>query len=247
LLLQWIRRDFLVRYRQSALGVGWALLQPALLLLFYGFVFVNVLHVRVPGANYAVFAYCGLAPWTFISNALLWGTNSLAASAGVIKQVYFPREIVPLAAGGVMVVDLCISTVVLLVLQLCVQGGLHLAVLGLIPLFAALVLVVEGVVVFFAVFGALVRDLRFVIPLLIQVGFVATPVMYPTSQGGHKWSAFYSLNPLTHVIGAVRQAVLYGHWPSGILLLASFGIGVGVLVAASLYCGSIEGRLPDLL
>ena len=248
LFLQWIRRDFIVRYRQSALGLAWAIIQPALLLLVYGLVFTKVLHVQSPRGSYLVFAYCGLAPWTFASNAITWGIQSLISNATVIKQVYFPRSVISLAAGGVIVLDLAIGTCVLLTLQLITAGTLYLSTLSLLPIYLGLILLVEGIVVFSAVICSFVRDVRFVVPLLLQVVFIATPIMYPENQvKGHLGKAVFSLNPLARVIDAIRQAVIYGHSVSLGLSAELIGAGVVVATLAALYSKSVEHRLPDLL
>lgn len=247
-MLQWVRRDFIVRYRQSGLGLLWALLQPALLLTVYGIVFVKILHVRSPHGSYLVFAYCGLAPWTFMANAVTWGSQSFSTATSIIKQVYFPRSVVPLAAGGVIVLDLLISTIVLLFLQLVTAGGIHLSTLALIPLFVGFVFFVEGLVVFSSVLGALVRDIRFVIPLALQVGFIITPVMYPRSQvGTGSWSWVFSINPFAQVISGVRSAVVYGQWPSLVLIVVLLVGGATFLALSVQYLNSVEDRLPDLL
>ncbi|MDQ2724129.1 MAG: ABC transporter permease, partial [Actinomycetota bacterium] len=210
LLVQWVRRDFIVRYRQSVLGVAWSLVQPMLLLAVYGIVFVKFLHVRAPHGSYLVFAYAGLAPWTFATNAINSGVTSLSNTASIIKQVYFPRSLVALAAGGVVVVDLAVGVVVLLVLQLVTAGTVHLATIALLPILAGLILIVEAVTVVMAVIGAFIRDIRFVVPVLLQVGFIATPIMYPARQINGHWSWLLSLNPFALVIAGIRSAVIDG-------------------------------------
>ncbi len=237
-----------MRYRQSALGLAWALVQPALLLLVYGLVFTKVLHIQTPRGSYLVFAYCGLAPWTFISNTVTWGIQSLVTNSSVIKQVYFPRAVIPLAAGGVIVLDLLIGTGVLLALQLITAGTIHLSTLALIPIYFGLILLVEGLVVFAGILGSLVRDIRFVVPLVLQVCFIATPIMYPQSQvQGRLAKLLFSLNPLARVIEAIRQAVIDGRWPSVPLLGGLIATGFVVLWLAVTYSNAVEDRLPDLL
>jgi ABC-type polysaccharide/polyol phosphate export permease len=247
LLLQWIRRDFIVRYQQSALGVAWAFLQPALLLAVYGLVFTHVLHVRPPRGSYLVFAYCGLAPWTFFSNALSAGMPSLTNTSSILKQVYFPRSVIPLAAGGVVLVDLVISSAVLIALQAATAGTVHLSTLALIPLFFGYVLLVEALVVFSAVISGFVRDVRFVVPLLLQVGFIATPVMYPQGQVGRSLRWVFTVNPFAQVIAGVRTAVIDGRWPAATLILGIIAAGIALLALALRYTRAVEDRLPDLL
>jgi len=244
LLVQWVRRDFTVQYRQSALGPVWAIVQPLALLLVYGIVFRQVLDVRPPRGSYPVFALCGLTPWTFVTSATNRSVQSLANAAPIIKQVSFPRSVVPLASTGVTVVDLFLGTGVLLVTQLVANGRLHLATLSLVIVYLDLVLVLAAFSVIGALVGALVRDLRFLVPLVLQVGFIATPVMYPRSLVPSRFGWVYDLNPIGQVIETVRAAVIDGQWPSPTLLAGLTLAGVVLLVGAVRYSAAIEDRLP---
>jgi len=247
LLLQWVQRDFTVQYRQSVLGVVWAIVQPLMLLVFYGLVFNRVLGIEAPHGNYVVFALCGLVPWTFITSVLTRSIVSLASASYVIKQVYFPRSLIPLASTGVTTIDLLLGTAVLIGAQVVANGELHIATLALIPIFLCVLLLMAAVGVVAAVLGAFVRDLRFVLPLLIQVGFIATPVMYPRSQVPARYAWVYDANPIGRVIEAVRACVIEGRWPSFGLLAGLFVLGVLSLVVALAYSSAVEDRLPDLL
>lgn len=247
LLVQWVRRDFTVQYRQSALGPLWAIVQPLSLLVVYGVVFRQVLNVQASRGSYLVFALCGLVPWTFVASATTRSVQSLATAAPIIKQVSFPRSVVPLAATGVTVVDLVLGTAVLLVTQLVANGRVHLATLSLVVIYFDLVLVLASVSVVGALVGALVRDVRFLVPLLLQVGFIATPVMYPRSLVPPRFAWVYDLNPIGRVIEAVRAAVIDGRWPSPALLGGLTLAGMLLLLLAVRYSAAIEDRLPDLL
>lgn len=247
LLSSWVRRDFTVQYRQSALGPLWAVVQPLSLLVVYGIVFRQVLDVRPPRGSYLVFALCGLIPWTFVASATARSVQSLANAAPIIKQVSFPRCVVPLATTGVTVVDLALGTVVLLVTQLVANGRLHLASLSLVVIYLDLVLLLAGLSVIGALFGALVRDVRFLVPLVLQVAFIATPVMYPRSLVPARFGWVYDLNPVSRVIEAVRAAVIDGRWPSPSLLAGLTVAGVVLLIVAVRYSSAIEDRLPDVL
>lgn len=247
LYLQWVKRDFLVRYRQSLLGAAWAVVQPALLLAVYGVVFVRVLHVHTTGGSYVAFAFCGLVPWTFFSNAVSWSMPSLSNAAGIIRQVYFPRSLIPMAACGVVVVDLVLSTAILIAIQAVTAGRLFLATLALLPIYLALVMATAAVANLAAILGAFVRDIRFALPLVLQLLFIATPIMYPVSRVGPGWSWVFRYNPMARAVGAVRQAVTAGRWPSGPLLAASVAVSAAALALTIFYSASVEDRLPDLL
>lgn len=247
LLLQWSKRDFTVQYRQSLLGVLWAVVQPLLLLALYGVIFEGVLGIRAPHGSYIVFALCGLTPWTFIASVIGRSSTSILNAYGIIRQVYFPRAIVPLASTGITVVDLAISTGILLLAQVITAGTLHVSTLALIPLYLGLILLMSGVSVFVALAGALVRDVRFLIPLILQIGFIATPIMYPSSRVPGRFGWLYNLNPVGRVIEAIRSAVIDGRWPSLPLLVGLVAAGALVLVASLWYSSAVEDRLPDLL
>lgn len=246
LTFAWTRRDFTVQYRQSALGLAWAVAQPLLLLAFYGVVFRQVLHVQQHG-NYLVFALCGLAPWTFVSSTASRAVTALSSSVGIIKQVYFPRSIVALATTGVSTIDLLVSTFMLLAVQVVAVGRLHASTLALVPIYIGLTFMVAGAAVVLAILGGFVRDVRFTLPLAIQLGFIATPVMYPAGLVPKQLRWVVTLNPVAHVVASIRTAVIDGTWPSAVSLVAVVGTGVVVLAAALVYSATVEERLPDLL
>lgn len=247
LYLQWVRRDFTVRYRQSLLGAAWAVLQPALLLGVYGFVFVEILGVRAPHGSYISFAFSGLVPWTFLSNSVSWSMPSLQNASGIIRQVYFPRVLIPLAACGVVVVDLALSTAILLGVQLATTGRLYLSTLALVPLYLVLVLATAALSNVAAVLGAFIRDVRFALPLVLQLVFIATPIMYPASRVGSRYSWVVRANPLARLVEAVRGAVTAGRWPSVTMTAAALGASGLALLCTVYYCSAVEDRLPDLL
>ncbi len=247
LLMEWSKRDFTVQYRQSLFGVLWAVMQPLLLLVLYGVIFAGVLGIKAPQGSYVVFALSGLTAWTFMASVVGRSSTSILAAAGVMKQVYFPRAIVPLATTGITVIDLAISTGVLLVAQVVLNGSLHLSILALAPIYLGLMLLMGGVSIFVAVIGALVRDIRFLIPLVMQVGFIATPIMYPRTNVPHRYAWLYNLNPAGQIIEAVRKTVIQGRWPSLAGLVGLIAVGAAVLAAAIWYSSAVEERLPDLL
>jgi lipopolysaccharide transport system permease protein len=247
LLLQWVKRDFTVQYRQSLLGAAWPLVQTLLLLGIYGLVFTQVLDVESPHGSYLVFALCGLAPWAFLASAIQRGLVSLNNAAPILQQVHFPRAVVPLASTGVTVIDLSISTSLLLVVQLVADRSMPLSVLALVPIYLGMAMLLAGVCIVGAIVGVLVRDLRFAVPLVLQVGFIATPVMYPTSLVPESKRWVYDINPIARTIQAVRDAVLEGRWPSAGLVLGLLGVGAAVLLLAIWYSSTVEDRLVDVV
>lgn len=245
--MHWARRDFTVRYRQSLLGAAWVVVQPLFLLVVYGTIFSRVLKVHSTEGGYLAFAFCGLAPWTFVSAVLGRTAGSFVGATLVIRQVYFPRAVIPLAAVGVTIVDLVIATLMLLMAQVLQNGALHLSTLALLPIYLGLVLVMAAVGVVVAVLAAVLRDVAFLIPLLLQALFIVTPVMYPESYVPGHYRFLYEANPLAHLIAWVREAVVAGHWPGVASLVGFPAAGAALLALAAWYCASVERRIPDFL
>jgi lipopolysaccharide transport system permease protein len=246
LLMQWIRRDFIAQYRQSILGTSWAIAQPVLLFVVYGVVFTQVLHVKATQGSYFVFAMSGLAPWLFISNVLTRASLSLVGSAGVLKQVYFSRAVLPLAATGLSIIDFVIATALLLASEGLTTGSIPITATALVPIDLGLVLVMAGVAIFIALFGALVRDVRFVIPTVLQLGIMLTPIMYPPSLIPKHLSWAETLNPVAQFVAATRSAVIYGVWPTALELIVPLVAGAGLLVGALWYSAAVEHRIVDV-
>jgi lipopolysaccharide transport system permease protein len=246
LLLQWARRDFRVRYRQSVLGPAWSVIQPTVLLAFYGVLFVQALHVRPDRGPYVLFAWCGLTTWVLISTSLITGTPSLVISQPLITKVYFPREVVPFAAVLVSAFDLAIATVILVVLT-GVTVGLSSSMLALVPIYLSLIMFTAAVTTFAATFAAFARDIQHALPLVLQVAFIATPVMYPSKLVPARFAWVFRFNPIAVLIEQVRTCVIDQRWPPASTLGLDVVVGVLALIVAVAYVRSVEHRLPDFV
>ena len=226
-------RDLRVRYKQAFLGFAWAVFTPVMLMLVFTFVFTKFAQVKTPGVPYPLFAYLGLIPWTFFSNALAGGGMSLINNMQIVNRINCPREVFPLATIVVAAVDTAISCLVLVVI-FAVTGfvprteALYIPLLlpALIAFTLGLTLVVSSLLVY-------LRDLRHALPLLIQFGLFATPVAYGVTVFAHTRAqllVYSALIPLAPVIDGLRRTVLYGQHPqweslaigttSGLVLLA---------------------------
>ncbi|MCU1589893.1 MAG: Polysaccharide transporter permease protein [Frankiales bacterium] len=248
LLVVWARREFRVRYRQSALGGLWAIVQPALTLAIYGGLLHGALKVGSEGLPYLAWAWAGLALWSFMVNSLTSASSSLINSAGITGKVYFPREIVPLAPVGACSIDLLIGfcgTVVLLIVQ-GVGLSWHVVLLPvvLVPLFlwtAALGILMATLTVF-------IRDLRMVIPFVLQMMFLASPIVYPPSVLPRSVHWVLAVNPVAAVVTAARDLLLRHELPQNpLVLLAQTGAGLTALILVLAYLRSVEPRLADVL
>lgn len=207
LFLAW--RDIKVRYQQTYLGFAWAVFQPTLHMVVFSLILGRLAgmqsHLEVP---YAVFALAGLVPWTFAANALTGSANSLVNSQHLLTKVYFPRLIVPLAVVAAGVADLLIGIILLVLLMPLLGASPKLwLLLGSFPLLL-LVVVTAALGVLLAGLTAVFRDLRFVVPFLVQVGLFVTPVLWPLSLVSGKWQWVVLINPVAGAIECFRAAVL---------------------------------------
>lgn len=218
-----IWRDVKVRYKQTVLGAAWALLQPLLLMLLFTFFFSRLAGIRT-NVPYPLFAYAGLLPWVFFAHAVTNSGYSLIVSTNLITKVYFPRLLIPMAAVAACLVDLAIAFVLLVVMMIYYQVGLHVELL-LLPLAVGLLtLVAFSVGTLLSALNVKYRDIRYVMPFLIQVWMFASPVIYPVP---NQWRWLLALNPLTGIIESFRAA-FFGmafDWPTiGVSAVISFAL-----------------------
>jgi lipopolysaccharide transport system permease protein len=246
--LQWVlaSRDVRVRYKQTALGVGWAILRPLLTMIVFTLVFGRLANMPSDGQPYPVFVYAALLPWTFFAAAVIAAGGSMVASANLISKVYFPRLIVPLSSIGPHVVDLLVSTAVMLVLMLAygVPFTWRLAVVPL--LFLATVLTALGIGTLASALTVAYRDINHLLPFLIQVWMFLTPVIYPTSIVPERWRWVLAVNPMAGLIEGFRSAFLGRAFDvqslavSGAVSAVAFVIGIA-------YFERVERRFADVI
>jgi lipopolysaccharide transport system permease protein len=246
LLLAW--RDISVRYKQTVLGVAWALLQPITTIVVFSVFFGRLAGLRehTGGIPYPIYVCAGLLPWTFFSNAVGVGGVSMIAHVHLVKKVYFPRLLIPFAAVGVALVDFAVSLAVLLGLMAFyrVSPTPQLA-LAVVPVLG-LLLAAAGVASFTAAATAEYRDVRYVVPFVLQLWLFVTPVIYPVSLVPPDWRFLLFVNPLTGLIEAFRAAFLGlpFAWPAA---LASLALAVGAFLLGCAYFRLVERRLADTI
>ena len=214
-------RDIKVRYKQTAIGIVWIILQPLALLAVFTLLFGRLAQIPSEGVPYPVFALAGLLPWQAFSRIISESSNSLITDQRLISRVYFPRIIVPLASSLVVIFDLLISSVLLFGIVLFYNVTISPFVVWL-PFFALLMLMTGlGIAFWLSALNVEYRDVIYTIPFLTQLWFFITPVVYPASFIPERWRLLYGLNPMTGVIGAFRWSLLgIGESPGRILAVS---------------------------
>lgn len=236
-----------VRYKQSVLGIAWAVVQPLSLMLIYTVVFSYIARMPSNGAAYAVFAYTALLPWTAFSTALLNATGSLTGHSNLITKVYFPREILPLSYVAAAVVDFLIASLVLVGLFLYYQISLTIYVLYAVPIIIVMLLFVTAVSFVLSTMQVRFRDIGVAMPLVLQLWMFATPVVYPLSAVPERFRVFYELNPMVGVIENFRRVVLQGVPPDFNSLGVAAGVSLLMLPFAYAYFKHVEATMADVI
>jgi lipopolysaccharide transport system permease protein len=238
-------RDIKVRYKQTALGAAWAILQPVLTMVAFSIFFGRLAKVPSDGIPYPVFVYAALLPWTLFAYSMTEASNSLVGSQNLITKVYFPRLVIPLAAvlGGL--VDFAISFAVLILLMIFYGIRPTLAILT-IPLFILLVVATAlGVGLWLAALNVRYRDVRYTIPFLTQFWLYLTPVAYPSSLISARWRTLYGLNPMAGVVEGFRWALLGKKEAPGPMLAVSAVVVVALLIGGLYYFRRLESTFAD--
>lgn len=247
LLFTWSMREFKVRYSQSIMGAAWAIMQPLALMIIFSLVFSLFLEVPTDGIPYPIFAYTALLPWTFFSSALTFAIPSLVNNMNLVSKIHFPREILPLAAIMVAFVDFVIASSIFVMMMIFYQIPLNWTLLY-IPLVLLIQIVLTfGVCLLASAFMVFFRDVRFLIPLVLQIWLYLSPVIYSTNMVPESLRALYFLNPMAAIIDTYRRIILFGQQPEwGYLALASV-VSLLLLIAAYHYFKNAERQFADLI
>jgi homopolymeric O-antigen transport system permease protein len=240
-------RDIKVRYKQTVLGAAWAIIQPILTMVVFSVFFGRLAKMPSDGVPYPIFAFAALVPWTFFANALTQASSSLVGSANLIKKVYFPRLIVPLAAVLSGILDFALAFGVLLIMMAGYNVGFTLRLL-LVPLFVLLAVTTAlGVALWLSALNVEYRDMRYVVPFLTQFWLFATPVAYPSSLLSEPWRTIYGLNPMVGVVEGFRWALLNTGSEPGPMLAVSSLVSVVLVVGGAYNFRRLERTFADLV
>jgi len=242
-----IWRDIKVRYKQASLGIAWAVIQPVMTMLVFTLIFGRLAQLPSDGLPYPVFTFTALLPWQLFSGALTGSANSVVNSASLVSKVYFPRLVIPIASVMATLVDFSISFGVLLGLMAWYGISLRLAVVVL-PLLVMLALTIAlAVGLWAAALNVRYRDVRHVMPFVVQFWLLASPVAYSTSLiTSPIWRAVYSLNPMVGVIEGFRWAVL-GSTPPSVLVVPSVLVTGVLLVGGLFFFRRTEASFADVI
>jgi lipopolysaccharide transport system permease protein len=233
-----------VRYKQTAIGAAWAILQPMIAMLIFTLVFSRLASVHSDGVPYPIFAYSALVPWTFFSTALTQASGSLVLNERLVTRVYFPRLIIPLASVAGVLVDLGLATIVL-VAMMFVYGIAPTIGLLWIPLFVVVSAIAAiGIGALLAALNVRYRDIRYVIPFLVQLWIFVTPVAYSASLVPGRWRWAYAMNPMVGVVEGFRWAFV-GSTISGRDVAISVASAVVLLLLGLFVFGRMEDTFAD--
>jgi lipopolysaccharide transport system permease protein len=247
LLVFLIWRDIKVRYKQTLLGAAWAILQPLLTTLVFTLFFGMLAGVSSDNVPYPVFAYAGLLPWTFFANSVTQSSNSLVGNSNLITKVYFPRIIIPSAAVGAGLVDFAIAFLVLIGMMIYYRVGVTWSTLMLPVLALHITLFSIAVGMWLSALNVKYRDIRFVLPFLIQLWMFISPVIYPASMIPEQWRWLLMLNPLTGIIENFRAALFVEKQFEWASLLISMAMTLVMLLYSIYSFRRMEKHFADVI
>lgn len=240
-------RDIKVRYKQTALGVLWAIIQPVMTMVVFSIFFGNLAKLSSDGIPYPIFSFAALVPWTLFSNGLTQATNSLVASSNLIKKVYFPRLIIPIATVLAGVIDFLLAFGVLLILMIFYGITPTINILWL-PVFLLLTIIASlAVSLWLSALNVEYRDIKYVIPFLTQIWLFATPIAYSSTLLNEPWRTVYGLNPMVGVVEGFRWALLGTNTQPGMMAVASAGAALLLLFSGAFYFRRMEKTFADTI
>jgi lipopolysaccharide transport system permease protein len=242
-----IWRDIKVRYKQTALGAAWAIIQPVMTMVVFSLFFGKLGKIPSDGVPYPIFSFAALVPWTFFANGLTQSSNSLVGSSNLITKVYFPRLAIPMGTVLSGLLDFILAFMVLLAMMLYYGITPTLNTLWL-PLFLLLAVVTSlGVGLWLSALNVEYRDVRYVVPFLTQFWMLATPIAYPSSLLHEPWRTIYGLNPMVGVVEGFRWALLGTRMAPGPIIVASSLAAVVILVSGAFYFRRMEKTFADVV
>jgi lipopolysaccharide transport system permease protein len=247
LLFFFVWRDLKVRYKQTVMGVSWAIIQPFFTMVIFSLFFGKLAKVPSDGLPYPIFSYAALVPWTFFANAHTQASNSLVLSANMIKKIYFPRLTLPIATVLAGLIDFALAFILLLGMMLYYGRTPTVNIIWL-PIFLLLALITSlGVSLWLSAMNVQFRDVRYTIPFLTQAWLFATPIAYPSSLLTEPWRTLYGLNPMAGVVEGFRWALLGTDTAPGSIVLLSSLIACALFISGAYYFRRMERTFADVV
>jgi len=240
-------RDLKVRYRQTVLGASWAVLQPVMTMAVFTLFFGMVAGLPSDGIPYPLFAYSALVPWTFFAQGVALSSNSLVANQALIRKVYFPRLVIPIATVASILVDFAIAFAALLVMMAFYGVSVPPQAVWLPLFFLLAIAATVGVGLWLSALNVLYRDVQHVVPFMVQTWLFATPIVYPSSLIPEPWHTVYGVNPMAGVVDGFRWALLGTGTAPGPMLLVSILSAAALLVSSLLVFRRIERLFADVV
>jgi lipopolysaccharide transport system permease protein len=247
LLLNLTARDLKIRYKQSALGIVWAILQPFGLMVVFSIIFSHFVRIKTSGIPYPIFSYVALVPWTYFSNALTFGVSSLVSNSNLLTKIYFPRELFPLASLVATFVDFLVASSIFAAMLLYYHIGLTVEVLWLPVIILLQLAFTLGVLLILSTANVFFRDIRLVLPFLLQLWMYVTPIIYPLSVVPARYRIFFWLNPMTGIVDGFRRTIVQGQSPDLRLLGFTAGASLGLLIAGYSLFKRLEMQFADVI
>ena len=240
-------RDIKVRYKQTVLGVLWAILQPISTMIVFSLFFGGLAKIPSDGVPYPIFSFAALVPWTFFANALSQSSNSLVGSSSLLRKIYFPRLVIPVSSVLAGVVDFVLAFLVLLGMMVFFGIVPTANVVFLPPLLLLSGSTALGVGLWFSAMNVQFRDVRYTTPFLTQIWLFATPIAYPSSLLDEKWQLVYGLNPMVGVVEGFRWALLGTETAPGPMIAVSSVASLVLLVSGAFYFRRMERTFADIV
>jgi lipopolysaccharide transport system permease protein len=241
-----ILRDVKVRYKQTALGVAWAVLQPLLTMVVFTAIFGRLAGVPSDGEPYPIFVFAGLLPWNFFNQAVTSSSNSLVGNAGLITKVYFPRLVIPIAAVGAGLVDFAIASVILFAMAFHYGVSFGMSMPMMLPLALLTTLFAVGVGMWMSALNVKYRDVRYALPFILQIWMYVTPIIYPVTFIPARWRWLIALNPLSGIIQGFRSAI-FAHPFDWNAIALSTAVTFLVLIGAAFEFRRMEREFADII
>jgi lipopolysaccharide transport system permease protein len=240
-------RDVKVRYKQTVLGVSWAIIQPFLSMVIFSIIFGNFAGIPSDGIPYPVFSFAALVPWFFFANGLGKSTESLVSGGGMLKKIYFPRLVMPIAAVFSGLVDFVLAFLILLAMMFYFDTYPTMNIVWL-PLLLLLGLSTSlGVGMWLTAMNVQFRDIKYVTPFLTQAWMYSTPIVYPSSIFDEPWRTIYAINPMVGVVEGFRWALLGVETQPGPIILVSAFVSLIILVSGAFYFRRMERNFADVV